>query len=90
LNVQPGATRVPVSDQAKLLHEDERCVALSVIKLQAPFHALVIPRRHLVNLNGLSAANEALAGHLLRVTAQVVWHLHLHVLGGRQVGWPPG
>jgi len=99
---------------AKLLHEDELCVAFADIKPQAPFHALVIPRRHLVNLNELSAADEALAGHLLRVAAQVakaggvaesgwrasfntnreggqvVWHLHLHVLGGRQMGWPPG
>jgi histidine triad (HIT) family protein len=21
---------------------------------------------------------------------QTVWHLHLHVLGGRSMGWPPG
>jgi histidine triad (HIT) family protein len=21
---------------------------------------------------------------------QTVWHLHLHILGGRQLGWPPG
>ena len=22
--------------------------------------------------------------------AQAVYHLHLHVMGGRQLGWPPG
>jgi histidine triad (HIT) family protein len=21
---------------------------------------------------------------------QTVWHIHLHVLGGRRFGWPPG
>ncbi len=100
--------------QAKLLHHDEQCVAFADINPQAPFHALVIPRRHLVNLNELSTADEGLAGHLLAVAAQVaraggvaesgwrasfntnreggqvIWHLHLHVLGGRQMGWPPG
>ncbi len=99
---------------ARLLHDDEHCVAFADINPQAPFHALIIPRRHLVNLNQLTAADEPLAGHLLRVAAQVareggvaesgwrasfntnreggqvVWHLHLHVLGGRQMGWPPG
>lgn len=25
-----------------------------------------------------------------REAGQTVWHVHLHVLGGRHLGWPPG
>jgi histidine triad (HIT) family protein len=25
-----------------------------------------------------------------RGAGQTVWHLHLHLLGGREFGWPPG
>lgn len=99
---------------AKLLHQDDQCVSFADINPQAPFHALVLPRRHLATLNELTAADEPLVGHLLAVAAkvaraagvaesgwrasfntnrdggQVVFHVHLHVLGGRQMGWPPG
>jgi histidine triad (HIT) family protein len=99
---------------ARLLHEDEQCVAFADINPQAPFHALVVPRRHLATLNDVTAADEPLVGHLLRVAAQVagaggvaekgwrasfntnreggqvVFHVHLRVLGGRPMGWPPG
>ena len=25
-----------------------------------------------------------------RAAGQTVWHIHLHLLGGRHLGWPPG
>lgn len=25
-----------------------------------------------------------------KLAGQTVWHVHLHVLGGRHLGWPPG
>jgi len=101
---------------AKILFEDEACLAFSDINPQAPVHFLVVPK-HRGNLSQLCKAapeDQALLGHLLwaaghvaglqglhaggyRVTindgrdaGQTVFHLHLHVLGGRALSWPPG
>lgn len=98
---------------AKLIHEDEFCVAFHDISPQAPTHVLVVPRRHLARLTETSAADQALLGHLLLTAAKLardlnlakgfrivvnngpdggesVPHLHVHLLGGRALGWPPG
>ncbi|NXF76611.1 HINT2 protein, partial [Sclerurus mexicanus] len=51
---------------------------------------------HLVVVAARTAQAEGLAdGYRLVINdgkhgAQSVYHLHLHVLGGRQMGWPPG
>jgi histidine triad (HIT) family protein len=99
---------------AKKIFEDDRCVAIRDVNPQAPSHVLVLPRKHVATMNDLAAEDEGLAGHLLRVGAQIakqeaidqegyrlvfntnanagqtVFHIHLHVLGGRVMGWPPG
>ena len=99
---------------ALILYEDDRCVAFEDIHPKAPVHVLVIPRKHIVSLNGELSEDEPLLGHLLAVSGQVakakgvdgtgyrtvintnaeagqtVFHLHVHVLGGRVLGWPPG
>ena len=96
------------------LYEDELAVAFADIAPQAPFHALVIPRKPLTSVAAAEQDDTALLGHLLRVAARVaadagleeggyrvvtnvgrdggqtVEHLHLHVLGGRALAWPPG
>jgi histidine triad (HIT) family protein len=96
------------------LHQDEHCVVLRDINPQAPMHVLVVPREHLESLDDASQKDEALLGHLLRISArmaneqghdesgyrtvintgegagQSVFHLHVHVLAGRQMNWPPG
>jgi histidine triad (HIT) family protein len=98
---------------AKLLYEDELCLAFPDINPQAPTHVLVIPKKEIPNLASALQEDQALLGHLLlviqklagqlgladgyRVVAncgphggQSVDHLHFHLLGGRQLTWPPG
>ena len=98
---------------ARLLHDDELCVAFHDANPQAPVHVLVIPRRVIRTPADLTPEDAALVGHLhvgaaklareLGLEAgyrlvvncddaggQTVPHLHLHLLGGRPLGWPPG
>ena len=99
---------------ATVVYQDDRLVAFKDVNPQAPMHVLVIPRRHISGLNGLTAEDDALVGEMIRRAAslageqgyadrgyrtvfncnadagQTVFHVHLHVLGGRALKWPPG
>ena len=98
---------------AKIVHEDDRCLAFHDVAPQAPVHVLVIPKREITNLSATTVEDQALLGHLLLVAKQVaeqldlsngyrtvincgrdggqsVDHLHIHLLGGRSLHWPPG
>lgn len=99
---------------AKLAYEDEQVVAFYDINPQAPFHLLIVPRRHIATTLDLTAADNALIGHVYTVAGtlartfgfaddgfrvvnncnaaagQTVWHIHFHLLGGRNLTWPPG
>ena len=87
------------------LYEDERVFAFKDVHPQAPFHALIVPKRHISTLDDFASADVDLAGHMLltakrlaadaglpgyrvamnvqRAGGQVIFHAHLHVLGGR-------
>jgi histidine triad (HIT) family protein len=93
--------------------ETDDVVAFRDIHPQAPTHVLVVPRRHVPDIDTLEdddggllsalfaavrrvAEAEGLAKGYRVVTnvgaesGQSVFHLHLHVLGGRPMSWPPG
>ena len=58
-----------------ILYQDDTLVVLKDINPQAPTHVLIVPRRHIATLNDLAPGD---------------FHIHMHVLGGRRLGWPPG
>ena len=100
--------------QARIIYEDEACVAFEDIAPQAPVHFLVVPKKHIATTLELEDGDNPLIGHLFRVAnriagekkvagrgfrlvmntnpeaGQSVYHIHLHVLGGRPMHWPPG
>lgn len=98
---------------AKIVHEDDLCLAIHDIQPQAPVHILIFPKQPIVRIAEAAPADQALLGHLL-LTAQAIAknlnlgagfrlvinngphggesvpHLHVHLLAGRQLTWPPG
>ena len=98
---------------AKLVHEDDQCVAFHDVGPKAPVHVLIIPRKEIRTHAEVRPEDREVLGHLHLVAAQLaeqlgvgdgyrlvlnckeragqtVPHLHLHLLGGRDFGWPPG
>lgn len=98
--------------EAELIHEEDEVVAFRDINGRAPEHWLVIPRRHVPNLEALDELPAEVVKRLLEVSSEVarkvgiteggyavrinngpdagqeIFHLHLHVLGGRKLGMP--
>jgi histidine triad (HIT) family protein len=52
-------------------------------------HLLIVARRVASNL-GLDGSGYRVIINNGRDGGQAVYHLHIHVLAGRQLGWPPG
>ncbi len=97
-----------------VVYEDDEVMAFRDVNPQAPTHVLVIPKRHISNLNELEPGDAELIGKLYLAAqkvageegiaepgyrtlincnaegGQAVFHIHLHLLGGRPMGWPPG
>jgi len=99
---------------SSVVYQDDDVFAFRDINPQAPFHVLIVPKRHIPTTNDIAAGDAALVGTMVRRAAalagehgyaergyrtvfncnaeagQTVFHLHLHLLAGRALGWPPG
>ena len=98
---------------AKIIFEDDQCLAFHDIAAQAPTHVLIIPKRPIESIATIADNDAELMAHIWLVIrdlahqlelnrgyrvvvncgrdgGQSVDHLHFHLLGGRQMTWPPG
>jgi len=70
---------------AKIVHEDEHCLAFHDVSPQAPTHVLMIPKKPIESLEQLVAEDAALLGHLWLTIPQVARELGLASSGYRVV-----
>jgi histidine triad (HIT) family protein len=99
---------------AKVIYEDDLCLAFHDVSPQAPTHVLMIPKKEIRSMAEVTAADKELLGHMFLKCSQVaaqlgvaekgyrlvvntnswggqtVFHLHIHLLAGRSLSWPPG
>jgi histidine triad (HIT) family protein len=62
---------------AKVIFEDDRCLAFHDIAGQAPIHVLVIPKRPIVSVATLEDDDADLMGHMLLVIRDLARQLKL-------------
>jgi histidine triad (HIT) family protein len=99
---------------SSVVYQDDELFAFRDIHPQAPFHVLIVPKRHIATLNDITPGDQVVVGTMVARAAalakdhgyaergyrtvfncngdagQTVFHVHLHVLAGRGLAWPPG
>lgn len=92
------------------VYEDENVIAFRDINPKAPIHVLIVPKKHIEDLNSATEEERELLGELLLAApkiaekegiaekgyrliintgkhgGQLVPHLHIHLLGGKDLG----
>src|SRR5919198_381529 len=86
----------------KKVYEDDRVFAFDDVNPQAPTHILIVPKKHIVGLKEAKAEDAEIIGYCQLTAAKLarqrgiengyrtVFHVDLHLIGGRNLGWPPG
>jgi len=88
---------------AEKVYEDGEVLAFRDINPVAPVHILIVPKighmfyvaRIIAEEQGIAPAEDLSRGYRLvfnvgKDAGQTVFHLHLHLIGGRPMSWPPG
>lgn len=87
---------------AQLVSQTDNLIAFRDINPQAPTHLLIVPKEHMDSPGEILGemavmAKQLAAGKDFRLVVnhgptagQSVFHLHMHLLSGRDFSWPPG
>lgn len=67
------------------LYEDDDVVAFADVSPQAPVHALIVPKKHLANVDELSDEDAAVAGRLIMTAQRLARQLGISASGYRLV-----
>ena len=70
---------------AKVVYDDEQCMAFHDVSPQAPVHVLVIPKKPIESLEHATAEDKSVLGHLQMVAQQVARDLGINETGYRVV-----
>lgn len=70
---------------AKVVHEDDLCLAFHDVSPQAPVHVLVIPKRPIESMAQVQPSDAALLGHIWTTIPQIAAQLGLAHDGYRVV-----
>jgi histidine triad (HIT) family protein len=62
---------------AKIIYEDDRCLAFHDVAPQAPTHVLVIPKQEITSLSAISDADADLLAHIWLVIRDLAKKLNL-------------
>jgi histidine triad (HIT) family protein len=62
---------------ARIVYQDDRCLAFHDIAPQAPTHVVVIPKKEIPSIDHLSDDDAALVGHLMTVIRNLARQLQL-------------
>ncbi len=96
--------------KADKVYENDKVIAIKDINPQAPYHILIIPKKHIptiLDLDDIEIINAIFSSikevaKILNLASfrlvnncgpdafQTIYHLHIHLLGGRKFSWPPG
>ena len=68
---------------AKIVYEDEYCLAFEDVHPAAPTHVLLIPKKEITSIDGIAPEDEPLVGHLFTAIRTIAAQLGLN--GGYRV-----